>query len=239
MASCVWCKREISRGTEATKAITTYRKPNGEEVDVGFDREVRVAEPGWKIVRIAHYKHYRTAEKREKRGGDPVTGRGMGAIPTAYEVSDISQNQTDLERQGIAVEDAKTTQYLSDRVSGMRKDAIEWGTGTDDWKHKERTRAEEHGGPYDHKHYSKFDIPAHLLAHLEFAHGWSGEDEPEASHSQLHAQMAQRQIEESRAQDKGDRPVTEADEAKSDWRDQQVVEASAVPEVLRPEDLLS
>jgi hypothetical protein len=240
---CSKCKRDINRGTELTKSVAEYQQADGTIKVYGFDREDGDwqgpdAHPTGRLFRAWHYKCFRVSEKRERRGGDAVSGRGMGAIPTAYEITALTANQDELAMLGISEEQAKTmnTQALTDRVMEARRQAAESGEGADSWVFKEKQRAADKGGPYDHTHMIKLE-DFQLKPHLLYAHGV----EPLASaggrqhqHAEIHAKMALEKTQASRRQDPG-----YAEPRESDWRDQTVVEVGAIAHPEKPEETIA
>lgn len=82
--------------------------------------------PGSRILRACHYKDDKFHAKRKARGGDAITGRGIGLIPTAYDIAKMTANADDLAWMGISEEDAKamSTQELETRVRTKRQAEI-------------------------------------------------------------------------------------------------------------------
>lgn len=228
---CARCQKPINRGTELTKAITVYKWPTdhaqaGQQIEVGFDREYKTAPPNAKLVKAYHFKCYKIAEKRENRGGDAVTGRAMGSIPTAYEIGQLTMNESELELLGLSVEEAKgmDTASFTKRVQEQRIRAKELGTGVQDWRFQEWERAREHDGPYYHAHTMPI-ADFKLEVHLHAAHGVTPAEQltslggKRGQHNEAHAKMELEKTQASRSQDPGYNPPHEAD-----WREQKVME---------------
>jgi hypothetical protein len=186
---CKWCKRDINRGTELQKAIAEYQQEDKSIELYGWDREAGKlpmfgGKPKGRLVAMMHYKCFRFHEKRYLRGGDHVTGRGIGSIPTAYEVGALTANLDELKALGLTEEEARAvnTREFSERAAKLREEAKEKGLNTESWEFKRRIREEA-------------------------------------------AKHRQEQIAADRAQDPGHQEPTE-----SDWRDQQVMDVSDVPD---------
>jgi hypothetical protein len=213
---CKWCKGEIHRGTEWSKAIFEYRLPKewpdkpdlaGQLVTVGWDQDFKEPPKGASLISASHYKHFKVAVKRESRGGDAVTGRGMGSIPTAYDIGKLTANKDELALLGLTEEQARSlnTRELSERVAAQRVQAREAGTGVQDWKLQEKLRAEKNGGPSSHTHAARLE-DFQLEAHLQYSHGivpMASAGSRHQQHSEAHARAAQQATQQSRAQDPG------------------------------------
>jgi hypothetical protein len=212
--------------------VAEYQQKDGSIKVYGFDRPD--GKPPWlgghptgQLVRAWHYKHFRVAEKRERRGGDAVTGRGMGAIPTAYEITAMTANQDELAMLGITEDQARamSTQALTDRVLRVRETAVEAGEGADSWAFKEKMRALDNGGPYEHTHMLRLE-DFQLKPHLMHAHGidpMQTADSRKMQHDEAHARMVLEKTQRSRAADPGHQEPKE-----TDWRDQTVVEVGEI-----------
>lgn len=188
---------------------------------------------------VAHFKEYKYHLKRELRGGDVITGRVIGNVPTAYEVGDISQNQDDLNRKGITADQAKTTKFLETQSDELRRKGKEFGTNSMDGNFREKRKAEEAGGPYDHEHQSGSRVPdMYLAAHLQYAHGIESPLKSvdlvdlKQMHDELHAAARLAAKITERENDKGWNLPAEAD-----WRDQSVIEVGQAPKVSDSTDL--
>jgi len=241
MASCAFCKKEIQRGGEMQKMVTEFKYKDGHS-DFTIPSEGRKAESGGQLFHVYHYKHFKLLEKRENRGGDALTGRGIGAVPTAYEITAMTGNKDDMAQLGMSEEEMRshTTSELSERVNARRVQSLEAGTGAGDWRENERLRAVEHGGPYYHTHVGRVE-GFRLTAHLTHAHGMDFSPAPRGAekawraeelvqrHQEYHAALELERTRASRAQDPGYK-----EPAESDWRDQTVVEVGDVPGGLSP-----
>jgi hypothetical protein len=219
--------------------VTEYQYSDG-STDFTIPSEGKTAAPGGQLLHLYHYKHFKVMEKRENRGGDAVAGRGIGAVPTAYEITAMTANQDEARQLGLSEDEvrASSTQALSDRVSAQRRDSLGKGTGAGDWRENERLRAEQHGGPYYHTHVGRVEA-FRLSAHVRHAHGEELGDGLTASsdlvqrHQELHAALELERTRASRAQDPG---YKDPGLGMSDWRDQQVLEVADVPRVPAPSD---
>jgi hypothetical protein len=199
-----------------------YEK-DGEVTAYGFGQKAGSldAPDKGKMVRVFHFKHYQIALKREGRGGDAVTGRGMGAIPTAYDVHLMTANADDLKALGVTEEEARqhSTAFLTEQVQKMKNLAADIGSGADSWDVKELYRAIEKGVAsksvgvwisegYDHKHTKPIEN-FRLHSHLNYAHGVTMDPSTPSRelaelHGQLHAKMSQRATVADREQDPGE-----------------------------------
>lgn len=168
--------------------------------DAPLDQATGTLKRGW------HLKCWTSAQKREGRGGDVVSGRMQAHTPGAY--SETGDG---------------TGARVAAELTRMTEIARELGTGTQDWRVKEAYRAELHGGPYPHSHVTRLE-DFQLRPHLLYAHGyrWQTEEtfaELRGMHDRLHARQALAQTQDSRARDPG-----HEEPAERDWRDQRVAE---------------
>lgn len=193
--------------------VAEYQQEDGEILTFGVGQPAGlIAAATGRLVRVYHGQHYRLAFKRENRGGDAVTGRKFGQLPTAYEG------------------DAKADVEATERVARMQELARRMGTTADDVFVKERYRAEQLGGPYPHTHQMPL-ATYRVTAHLLYAHGISTEgeglftlDAKQRRHREDHAFQHARETEKHRQQDPGFEPPKE-----SDWREQTVHEVGDLP----------
>lgn len=146
------------------------------------------------VLWAAHYKEYKEHDKREKRGGNALSGSSLGGMtPTAYDI------------------DTMDTSEITKRQQLKREIAQELGIDSENWRVAEVMRRRDHDDqPYPHTHERQME--SHKINfHLTQAHGalvgvevdWSGE----SMHRLLHLSMA-------RDQDPG-----HLDRETSDWHD--------------------
>lgn len=127
MAACSSCKKPIQNGTEDAKKATTWRVVRTGElaVECKVDGLKKPTEP-CKLVGVRHYRCFKAEEKHIIRGGDPIRGRRMGNIPTAYEIAAMTANQDDLAFLGISEAEARkfNTRQLTEAVEHQREAMI-------------------------------------------------------------------------------------------------------------------
>lgn len=240
---CFTCKREIHRGGELTKAIAEYVQSDKTMKYYGWDRpdgklnivDPKAPKPTGRLSRMWHYKCFRLSEKREARGGDAITGRGMGNIPTAYEIGKLTANQDELKQMGLSEEEARKTNTaeFSQRVKEQRAAAQAAGTGAEDQAFKEKQRAEAAGGPYPHRHATGQIERHRIRAHLEFAHGVDSAEFTDKAHEellQLHNETHAREVAEAKRKEReADPGYKEPGLGTSDWRHQEVRDVEELP----------
>jgi len=200
--------------------IAEYKQKDQTTKVFGFSQDAGpMTKATGQLLRAYHFKCWQVALKREGRGGDAVSGRGMGAIPTAYEVGIMTANADDLKAMGITEEEAAglSTAKLEQQWIEQRALASALGMATDSWDAKEAWRAKEKGvlkqredGTYyseghDHKHTKPIE-DFHLRPHLRFAHGLEYDDfTPRAQlrhfHDEDHARMALEKTRQAREND--------------------------------------
>lgn len=168
--------------------VTAHRQPDGSTaVNVPTEKKSATGPLLW----VAHYKEFKEHDKREKRGGNAVSGSSLGALsPTAYDIS-----------AGVDTTDITARQQLKRQI------AQELGVDSENWRVAEVLRARDHGpGPYGkaYPHTHERPLEAYKLAvHLCYAHGASVYTEPAtavlvtaidaATHAALHIEMTRRQ----------------------------------------------
>lgn len=205
------------------KMIVEYQQADGSVKVFGFGQpEGPVNKATGRLLRAHHFKCYAVSIKREGRGGDAVTGRNMGHIPTAYEIGFMTANIDDLKAMGMTEEEAraKSTDSLEKQWSEGRALARELGLGADSWDVKEAFRAKERGdlkkredgtyigAEYEHKHIAPVE-GFQLRPHLLYAHGLEFDSsisraELRHEHDGRHAMMALAKIQASREEDPGE-----------------------------------
>ncbi len=215
---CAHCKRAIAAGVEARKMIVEYTQADGSVKTYGYlmpDGPLTAATG--RISRGWHCKCYHLVRKRSARG-NAVTGRTLGgAVPTAYEVSDLVRNRDQLDP---TIQDQhRGTVGVTERLDAARAFARTLGRGVGDPVVREAFLAHEHGGPYPHTHDMALD-PAQLKAHLIYAHGRAVGGQGLAEHNnELHAAAALADTLAAREADPGHTGIP-----LKDWRTQTTVD---------------
>lgn len=224
---CHSCFRQISKVLQA-KMIVDY-VVNGETKTYGFmapDGPLTAVPEDATLLHVYHFKCWQILRKREARGGDMNTGRLLGTdvVPSAYDIGRLVVNRDDLYEMGLTEDQAReqTTRKFTERAAEIRKLAQEAGAAVEEIAERERRQAVEHGGPYEHTHYSSIDRQR-LESHLLWAHGHVAETRSYGymgvTHGELHALMAQIAKQREREADPGHQEPEERD-----WREQFVTD---------------
>lgn len=200
---CGECRREI-RSHEVNKLVAETVQPDGTVTFFGFTQPDGTWERRTGRLRVAwHWKCWNIVRKRSERTG-VTTSMAKGEAPTAYTMT------------------GGDTSFLTERNQRVLDLAEELKVGTDSWTIRELMRAIEYGvvikeqwghyvsDGYGHTH-SLPQAPAGLAAHLRYAHGhyeWermgiTSIDDGKQFHSELHAVMSGKAIEQSRVDDDG------------------------------------
>src|SRR5688572_21730616 len=103
MARCFWCKKDITP-VAAKKMVTTHQQPDGTTAISSPFENIHAVGP---IIKVEHFKCFKVAASRERRGGDPVSGRGVGMSVSAYDVEKFTPNRDSLAALGISEEEAR------------------------------------------------------------------------------------------------------------------------------------
>lgn len=222
---CNVCKRNIASGAEAQKMIVEYTQSDDTVAVFGYQMPhgPLTAATG-RLLRGYHHKCFWLIRKREHRSGDAVNGRSLTGVPTAYEIGDLVITRDEADALGLTDEQvrARSTSYLTDRLTALRELARELGKGVGDPEVFEAYQAQLHGGPYPHTHHLPLDL-YQLRLHLDWAHDAETvhltPPQLHALHGQLHATAAQQAAQAERDSDPG-----HVEPAERDWRVQHVID---------------
>ncbi len=169
-----------------------------------------------------HHKCFWAVRKREHRG---ESGTVVAGVPTAYQIHDLVFTRDELDALGASpaeLDQARSTAYLTERLTQLRDIARQVGKGVGDATVIEAYRAHEHGGPYPHTHHLPLDR-YQLTAHLVYAHGHDPDEALPANlhalHGEYHARSALDATATAREADPG-----HAEPEARDWRHQDVAD---------------
>lgn len=202
---CSICKGNIAAGAEAQKMIVEYVQPNGSIKVFGYMMtDGPLSASTGQLLRAYHHKHYHAARKRDAKGD--------AAVPTVGFTDDLGDDTR-----------------LRAHIAALAAVAADIGKPVGDPHVTEAYKAKQQGGPYRHDH--QFRLPVYqLLAHLEYAHGFTPHREavrhcdgrPQSAaavHDELHARMTLEATQTARADDPG-----HIEPPERDWRDQIVAD---------------
>lgn len=150
MARCRYCQKQFSQ-IEALKMVTAHQQPDG---STAYTIPVESKRAEGPVLWAAHYKEFKMHDKREKRGGNSVTGSSLGEFtPNADSVGGMD------------------TSEITARQQLKRTIAQELGIDSENWRVAEVLRRRDHGDrPYEHLHERQME-PWKVQFHLEYAHG--------------------------------------------------------------------
>lgn len=208
---CFHCHGDISKA-EQSKMVCEYKQPDGSLVPYGLMQPAgKIADAKGTLFRAYMWRCWNVVIKRNARGGDPVSGRGIANAPTAYNIGEL-----------IAGKDEHSTAFLTAQNDQRLTIARQLGVASDSWEMRELMRAVDKGvarahrpdyymsDGYLHTHRRPVE-KAGLVAHLKYAHGhpdqknltFLNEETLRRLHDRAHVEMAAKLIDSSRQADPG------------------------------------